>query len=191
MTVKELARAATIDAPAATVAVNDLEERGLVVRETDPTNRRSKVVSLTDAGRAMVRKIDAIDDPAPDVLAALDETELKALQAILAKLAVALQHRHRGVVPADARHRAAAARTRAAQQDPIVCGRHAPAPRRCVERFVVLDERPDSAPWKMLPAVMPSVALQVERGLGLDAQPARRPPSARPEWVRPEPNSAN
>ena len=47
MSVKELARAATIDAPAATVAINDLEERGLVVRETDPTNRRSKIVSLT------------------------------------------------------------------------------------------------------------------------------------------------
>ena len=45
--------AATIDAPAATVAVNDLEDRGLVVRETDPTNRRCKVVSLTDAGRDM------------------------------------------------------------------------------------------------------------------------------------------
>ena len=52
MSVKEVAQAATIDAPAATVAVNDLEERGLVVREIDPTNRRCKVVSLTDAGRA-------------------------------------------------------------------------------------------------------------------------------------------
>lgn len=86
MTVKELARAATIDAPAATVAVNDLENRGLAVRETDPTNRRCKVVSLTDAGREMVRKIDTIDDPAPDVLAALDDTQLKELKAIVDKL---------------------------------------------------------------------------------------------------------
>ncbi|HKP43940.1 MarR family winged helix-turn-helix transcriptional regulator [Mycobacterium sp.] len=86
MTVKQLAHAATIDAPAATVAVNDLEGRGLVVREIDPTNRRCKVVSLTDAGREIVRTIDAIDDPAPDVLVALDEAELKQLRAILAKL---------------------------------------------------------------------------------------------------------
>lgn len=86
MTVKELARAATIDAPAATVAVNDLEERGLVVRETDPTNRRSKIVSLTEEGRAMVAKIDSIDDPASDVLAALRDRDLKELRAILAKL---------------------------------------------------------------------------------------------------------
>jgi DNA-binding MarR family transcriptional regulator len=87
MTVKQVAQAATIDAPAATVAVNDLEERGLVVRETDPRNRRFKVVSLTAAGRGMVRKIDAIHDPAPDVLAALDDAELKELRAILEKLA--------------------------------------------------------------------------------------------------------
>jgi DNA-binding MarR family transcriptional regulator len=83
MTVKQVARAATIDAPAATVAVNDLEDRGLVVRETDPTNRRCKVVSLTDAGREMVRKIDKVDDPAPMALAALDDTQLKELKAII------------------------------------------------------------------------------------------------------------
>jgi DNA-binding MarR family transcriptional regulator len=83
MTVKELARAATIDAPAATVAVNDLEGRGLVVREPDPTNRRCKVVSLTEAGRDIVGKIDAVDDPAPDVLVALDEAQLKELRALL------------------------------------------------------------------------------------------------------------
>jgi DNA-binding MarR family transcriptional regulator len=87
MTVKQIAHAATIDAPAATVAVNDLEERGLVVRKTDPTNRRCKVVSLTDAGRDIVRSIDAIHDPAPAVLAALDDDDLKALRTLLDKLA--------------------------------------------------------------------------------------------------------
>jgi DNA-binding MarR family transcriptional regulator len=86
MSVKELARAATIDAPAATVAINDLEERGLVVRETDPTNRRSKIVSLTAEGRAMAGKIESIDDPAPDILATLDHAELKSLRSLLAKL---------------------------------------------------------------------------------------------------------
>jgi len=86
MTVKQVAHAATIDAPAATVAVNDLEERGLVVRSIDPTNRRCKLVSLTDAGRAVVNAIDAIDDPAPDGLAALSDAELKALHTILARL---------------------------------------------------------------------------------------------------------
>jgi len=83
MTVKQLAHAAAMDAPATTVAVNDLEDRGLVVRETDPANRRCKVVSLTGAGRAMVDKIDAVEDPAPNALAALDDAQLKELKAII------------------------------------------------------------------------------------------------------------
>jgi len=87
MTVKQVAQAATIDAPAATVAVNDLEERGLVVREIDPANRRCKVVSLTDAGREMVRKIDSVDDPAPTALAELDDVQLKEIKAIINQVA--------------------------------------------------------------------------------------------------------
>ncbi|MGE2833650.1 MarR family winged helix-turn-helix transcriptional regulator [Mycobacterium sp. SMC-4] len=86
MTVKELAVAATIDAPAATVAVNALEERGLVVRQVDPRNRRCKQVSLTDAGHAVVHAIDEVYDPAPDVFSALDADDLAALQRILQKL---------------------------------------------------------------------------------------------------------
>lgn len=86
MTVKELANAATVDAPAATVAINDLEERGLVARQIDPTNRRCKIVSLTDDGRATVDSIDAVDDPAPDVFTAMTNADLRALREILAKL---------------------------------------------------------------------------------------------------------
>jgi DNA-binding MarR family transcriptional regulator len=86
MTVKQVAVAATMDAPAATVAVNDLEDRGLVVRTPEPTNRRCKVVSLTDAGRDMVQRIDETDDPAPEILLGLDKAELRKLQTILAKL---------------------------------------------------------------------------------------------------------
>lgn len=86
LTVKQVAEAATVDAPAATVAINDLESRGLVVREIDPLNRRCKVVSLTDSGRAVVATIDAIVDPAPAALAALDDAELTALRDILKRL---------------------------------------------------------------------------------------------------------
>jgi len=86
MSVKQVAEAATIDAPAATVAVNDLEARGLVVRETDPDNRRCKLVSLTDAGWDAVAVLDATEDPAPDFLAALDSGDLETLHRILAKI---------------------------------------------------------------------------------------------------------
>ena len=87
MTVKQLAHAATMDAPATTVAVNYLEDLGLVVRETDPTNRRCKVVSLTDAGREVLAKIDAVEDPTPNALATLDPVDLKTLKAILDRVA--------------------------------------------------------------------------------------------------------
>ncbi|WP_029113003.1 MarR family winged helix-turn-helix transcriptional regulator [Mycobacterium sp. URHB0044] len=86
MTAKQIAEAATMDAPATTVALNDLEDRGLIVRTADPSNRRCKLVSLTDEGRKMVARIDEVDDPAPRAFTALSEPELRALEAILAKL---------------------------------------------------------------------------------------------------------
>ena len=86
MTVKQIAAAVTVDAPAATVAVNDLEAQGLVVRRIDPENRRCKLVSLTDAGRDVVATIDAVDDPAPEVLARLSPGELESLRDLMIRL---------------------------------------------------------------------------------------------------------
>ncbi|WP_162291365.1 MarR family winged helix-turn-helix transcriptional regulator [Mycobacteroides stephanolepidis] len=87
MTVKGIAEATALAAPAATVAVSDLEQRGLVVRRIDPDNRRCKRVSLTDEGRRLMAVIAEMDDPAPAGLAALSEAELKNLQAILKQAA--------------------------------------------------------------------------------------------------------
>lgn len=85
-TVKGVADAATMDAPAATVAINDLEERGLVIRQIDPNNRRCKTVSITDRGRELVERIDAVQDPAPPAFAGLSDSEVLALQELLRKL---------------------------------------------------------------------------------------------------------
>ncbi|MEC3952814.1 MarR family winged helix-turn-helix transcriptional regulator [Nocardia sp. CDC153] len=86
LTAKQLAAAATMDAPATTVAVNDLEDRGLVVRQIDPTNRRSKLISLTDAGREVVTDAIATPDPAPPEFDALSPDDLRTLRTILSKL---------------------------------------------------------------------------------------------------------
>jgi DNA-binding MarR family transcriptional regulator len=86
LTVKQIAEAAMMDAPAATVAVNDLESRALVVRRVDPENRRRKLVSLTDTGRELVAAVEAVDDPAPASLAALSEGELRALRGLVDRL---------------------------------------------------------------------------------------------------------
>jgi DNA-binding MarR family transcriptional regulator len=112
MTVKQVAEAATIDAPAATVAVNDLEALGLVVRATFPDNRRCKLVSLTGAGRDVVAVIEEVDDPAPDALTGLGDEDLEALREVLLRVAerTRLQQGHRRIVAADARHSAAPTR---------------------------------------------------------------------------------
>jgi DNA-binding MarR family transcriptional regulator len=86
LAVKQIAEAVTVDAPAATVAVNDLEFRGLVVRREDPSNRRCKLVSLTEKGRDVIALIDATEDPAPATLAELSHRDLNTLRAILDKV---------------------------------------------------------------------------------------------------------
>ena len=86
MSLREIAEATMMDAPAATVAINDLEDRGLVVRTPDPADRRSKLVSLTQAGCDVVARIDRVEDPAPPSIAALSDDDLQALRDVLAKL---------------------------------------------------------------------------------------------------------
>lgn len=86
MTARQLASATAMDAPATTVVINDLEERGLVVRETDPTNRRCKLVSPTSAGRDMIDRINRVDDPAPSVFTNLDAADLVTMRALLERL---------------------------------------------------------------------------------------------------------
>jgi len=86
LALRDLAEAMSTDAPAATVAVNDLERRGLVQRAPHPTNRRMKLVSLTAAGRRMVARVDAVPDDAPPGFAALSAAELAAVQRVVAVL---------------------------------------------------------------------------------------------------------
>jgi DNA-binding MarR family transcriptional regulator len=79
----DLARAMSTDAPATTVAVDDLEDRGLVQRTPHPTNGRMKLVALTAAGRRMAAKIAAVPDPAPVGFAALSAADLAMLRRVI------------------------------------------------------------------------------------------------------------
>ncbi|MBO0855160.1 MAG: MarR family transcriptional regulator [Nocardia sp.] len=80
---KDLARAAAMDPPAATVVVNDLEGRGLVTREPDPADRRAKRVSITDAGRVAAQRAMSTPDPAPESLSELSPKQLRTLRDLL------------------------------------------------------------------------------------------------------------
>jgi len=82
-TLSNLAYEMSIDAPATTVIVNDLEARGLVERKAHPENRRSKLVSATAEGRKVLAAVSGITDRPPPALAELPPSELAELLRIL------------------------------------------------------------------------------------------------------------
>jgi DNA-binding MarR family transcriptional regulator len=55
----ELAEALRIAPRSATEVADGLQERGLVERATDPTDRRAVVLTVTEAGRQVQREVDA------------------------------------------------------------------------------------------------------------------------------------
>ena len=83
---RDLAWEMGTDAPAATVIINDLEERGLVERRAHPEDRRSKLVSLTAEGRKRVAALRKISDEPPSGLANLLESELAQLKKIMERI---------------------------------------------------------------------------------------------------------
>ncbi|HSV40627.1 MAG TPA: MarR family transcriptional regulator [Nocardioidaceae bacterium] len=67
--------------------VDRLEERGLVQRRPDPSDRRGVLVRLTDEGRTTVDgALDALLSREADLLAAIDGTERKQLAGLLRRL---------------------------------------------------------------------------------------------------------
>lgn len=86
MTLRQIAAYMVIDAPYATVIVDDLVRRGLVERTENPADRRSKLVHTTPAGVAAAARADAILTAPPDALLALPEDELAALSATVRAL---------------------------------------------------------------------------------------------------------
>lgn len=86
MTLREIARAAEIDPPAATVGVDQLESRGLVHRTPHPDDNRRKLVHLTDAGRDATQRGQAILNEPPSALTNLNPDDLARLDEILTRL---------------------------------------------------------------------------------------------------------
>lgn len=87
LTLRELAEAMNADAPATTVAVNDLERQGWVERRPHPGNARAKLVSITPAGRRVMDRTLRLPDPAPPGFAALSSDDLETLGRILGTIA--------------------------------------------------------------------------------------------------------
>ena len=69
--------------------INDLTARGLVVRAPDPADRRRNAITLTDAGRRNLKRLDAlIADGQAEFLAPLSPADRAELTRLL-KLLVA------------------------------------------------------------------------------------------------------
>lgn len=87
LTLKQLADATGSDAPATTLAVNDLENRGLVERHPHPESRRAKLVSLTPAGRQLIEQgRRAMREAVPPKIQDLSKTDLAHLRRILQRI---------------------------------------------------------------------------------------------------------
>jgi DNA-binding MarR family transcriptional regulator len=86
MTLAQLADAYGVDRPYATIIVDKLEQLGFVERQPHPSDRRSKVVSLTPAGRAAADTAERILSEPPPALRVLTTAQLTRLTELLAKL---------------------------------------------------------------------------------------------------------
>jgi DNA-binding MarR family transcriptional regulator len=86
LTLSELATAMDADAPAATVAVNGLEERGLVERKARHEDRRVKTVSLTAEGKKVLRQAKTLVERAPETFRSLSEGDVEVLRRIIGRV---------------------------------------------------------------------------------------------------------
>jgi len=85
---RELAGALRCDNSYVTAVVDSLEERGMARRQPHPTDRRIKVIELTEEGASLASRVRATLDEPPAAFAALSEKEATALLALLRKLSV-------------------------------------------------------------------------------------------------------
>jgi DNA-binding MarR family transcriptional regulator len=83
---RELGEVMCIDANNTVILLNELEDRGWILRERDPHDRRRHVVKGTEEGRAAYdRALQARDVVQDTVLAKLDLDERAQLHDLLAK----------------------------------------------------------------------------------------------------------
>jgi MarR family transcriptional regulator for hemolysin len=83
----ELAQAIGLDKTTMVVTLDHLELDGLAVRRPSPTDRRVRVIEVTDAGKRKVAEGKAVERVQADVLEKLPAPERQALLSALERLA--------------------------------------------------------------------------------------------------------
>ncbi len=103
MTMSQLADMLNVSDSNATGLVDRMEERGLIVRDRVPEDRRVVVVKTTEAGERLLSEVDALsDDVLRSVLDRLDPSQLAGVGQAVADLRVAVD----AVVAAEQQHHA-------------------------------------------------------------------------------------
>ncbi|AYG03915.1 MarR family transcriptional regulator [Gryllotalpicola protaetiae] len=93
-TQRELADRLSADQPYVTLMLDDLEKLGLLERRPHPTDRRAKIVELTDSGRAAAARADAVLDEPPAELIGASPADLEAVLRVLDRLRPARRTAH-------------------------------------------------------------------------------------------------
>jgi DNA-binding MarR family transcriptional regulator len=86
LTMRELASRLSIDAPYTSLIVHDLVERGLVARSAHPEDRRSKIVTATEAGSQAAAVAERILNEPPTPLLELGSDDLATLDRLIARV---------------------------------------------------------------------------------------------------------
>lgn len=88
VTQRRLAATMGLDPSQIVALVDDLESRGLVIRTPDPTDRRNKLIAVTEAGhqvRQQARK--RVDEASKDHFAGVSQQDLDHLRHTLRRIA--------------------------------------------------------------------------------------------------------
>ena len=83
---RQLAARLGCDNSYVTSLIDALEEKGLASRQSHPTDRRVKVIVLTDDGRRLAERVQQVSATPPPAFDRLDAGELEALCALLRRL---------------------------------------------------------------------------------------------------------
>jgi MarR family transcriptional regulator for hemolysin len=87
-TQSEIARLVGLDKTTMVVTMDELEAAGLAERRSSSTDRRARVIAVTDAGRRKVKQADKVlDRVRSDVLSVLEPAEREVFLGALGRLA--------------------------------------------------------------------------------------------------------
>jgi DNA-binding MarR family transcriptional regulator len=86
ISMRELAKRLGCDNSYVTPLVDALESCGLALRQPHPTDRRVKIIVLTEKGQELAKRVQLADTTPPAAFSNLSETEVGTLRDLLRKL---------------------------------------------------------------------------------------------------------